>query len=66
MPTSTADEDWHGPLLAALERLPGASIELGVHPGSTDPQRAGERVSAVAFAEAARERGHTLVAWGEI
>jgi predicted glycoside hydrolase/deacetylase ChbG (UPF0249 family) len=66
MPTSAADTAWEAPLLAALARLDGGSLEVGVHPGSDEPWRSAERDSAIAFAELARGRRHELVPWSAI
>jgi hypothetical protein len=65
MPTSTGDAEWHR-VVSLLEELPGASIEVGVHPGDLEPWRRRERESLGAFAAAARERGHELVNWTSV
>jgi chitin disaccharide deacetylase len=62
MPTSTADQNWHEPLLAVSAELHG-TLEVGVHPGFTDDWRDGERRSLLEFAQGARERGDTLAGW---
>jgi predicted glycoside hydrolase/deacetylase ChbG (UPF0249 family) len=65
MPTSAHDVGWHAELLARMERLRGATLEVGVHPG-TDGWRDAERAGLEAFAPAARAAGHQLVTWRDI
>lgn len=65
MPTSTRDVDWERPLLAALRRLRGATLEIGVHPGF-DGWRDGERRALTAFAGMAGDAGLELVTWKDV
>ena len=65
MPTSTRDVGWERPLLAALTRLRGATLEVGVHPGY-DGWRDGERRSLAAFAALAGDAGLELVGWKDL
>jgi hypothetical protein len=65
MPTSTRDVGWERPLVAALRRLRGTTLELGVHPGFDD-WRDGERRSLLAFAAMAGDAGLDLVAWRDL
>lgn len=64
MPASGADESWAGRLLDRLEGT--ATLEIGVHPGSTERWRIQDRLGALAFTEAAPRRGHELVSWKDI
>ena len=66
MPTSAGDTDWHAPLLAVARGLGSESLEVGVHPGDQEEWRVSERDSTLAFAAAARERGHSLVSWADV
>jgi predicted glycoside hydrolase/deacetylase ChbG (UPF0249 family) len=61
MPTSTSDIGWEHPLLAIAERLDGTTLEVGVHPGSSE-----ERSALVRFAALARGAGHDFIAWKDI
>jgi len=65
MPTSTADVGWERPLVAALRRLRGTTLEVGVHPGF-DGWRDDERRSVKAFAAMAADAGLALVAWKDL
>ncbi len=65
MPTSTGDVGWDRPLLAALGRLRGNTLEVGVHPGF-DGWRDSERRTLAAFAALAGEAGLELVAWRDV
>lgn len=65
MPASTADTGWERPLLEALRRLRGTTLEVGVHPGF-DGWRDGERRSVTAFAALAAGAGVELVAWKDL
>jgi chitin disaccharide deacetylase len=58
-----SDEPWNTTLLDKIEDLPGATLEIGVHPGRTDLWRQRDLTAVAAFAAAARERGHRLVSW---
>jgi predicted glycoside hydrolase/deacetylase ChbG (UPF0249 family) len=62
MPTSTSDTSWEGKLLEISGSLNG-SLEVGVHPGFEEPWRNEERLSVLAFARLARERGDELAGW---
>ncbi|MCC6222824.1 MAG: ChbG/HpnK family deacetylase [Thermoleophilia bacterium] len=66
MPATARDVAWEGPLLTRCERLPGGSLEVGVHPGLADGWRAAERRSLLLFADRAREAGHDLISWREL
>lgn len=65
-PASAGDVGWDEPLLALLERLPGRTIEICVHPGSEEEWRRREQEALAAFAAKAPERGHALVAWRDL
>jgi chitin disaccharide deacetylase len=66
MPSSANDLDWEEGLLATVRRLPGRTLEIGVHPGSLDAWRSEEQRSLLLFAEAASGDGHELVSWSAI
>jgi predicted glycoside hydrolase/deacetylase ChbG (UPF0249 family) len=66
MPTSAGESDWQERLLRAVERLEGASLEVGVHPGFEEPWRDEERRSLAAFVELARRSGHRFITWAEV
>jgi predicted glycoside hydrolase/deacetylase ChbG (UPF0249 family) len=57
---------WAYELLDVIERLPGATFEVGIHPGVAESWREAEIRSASTFATMARERGHTLATWSTI
>jgi len=65
MPASTGDLGWADDLLGRVGELPGATLEVGVHPGP-DGWRDDERRSAASLSARARELGHELVTWREI
>jgi chitin disaccharide deacetylase len=65
MPASTGDLGWADPLLRRIRDLPGATIEVGVHPGP-DGWRDDERRSAKRLRAEAGKHGHELVSWREI
>lgn len=65
MPTSATDVGWPRPLLALAAELPGATLEVGVHPGY-DGWRDTERCSLLEFAELARDEGHALISWKDV
>ena len=65
MPASTGDLGWADDLLRRVGGLPGATLEVGVHPG-LDGWRDDERRSAVRLSARAAELGHELVSWREI
>jgi predicted glycoside hydrolase/deacetylase ChbG (UPF0249 family) len=62
MPASTGDLGWADELLERVDDLPGATLEVGVHPGP-DGWRDDERRSAERFAAAAPALGHELISW---
>jgi predicted glycoside hydrolase/deacetylase ChbG (UPF0249 family) len=66
MPTSAGDVDWHEPLLALLAGLEGATLEVGVHPGTAEDWRRAELSSVVKLAEEAGARGHAVVGWKDV
>lgn len=66
MPTSAGDTRWHAPLLEKVERLRGASLEVGVHPGFEEPWRNEERLSLQGFVELAAQRNHRLLTWRQV
>lgn len=61
MPSSAGDVAWPEPLLRRLERLGVNTVEVGVHPGGTEPWRRREFEGAVALGRLARAAGHELV-----
>jgi predicted glycoside hydrolase/deacetylase ChbG (UPF0249 family) len=65
MPASTGDLGWTDALMGRVAELPGATLEVGVHPGY-DGWRDDERRSAGRLRERAGELGHELVSWREI
>jgi predicted glycoside hydrolase/deacetylase ChbG (UPF0249 family) len=65
MPASTGDLGWADGLLERVGELPGATLEVGVHPGD-DGWRDDERRSAMRLRDRAGELGHELVTWREI
>jgi predicted glycoside hydrolase/deacetylase ChbG (UPF0249 family) len=65
MPASTRDVAWHECLVERCRSLDGATLEVGVHPGY-DGWREDERITAIAFAQRARDEGHTLATWDAI
>jgi chitin disaccharide deacetylase len=65
MPASAGDLAWADDLLARVDRLPGATLEVGVHPGP-EGWRDDERRSAARLSARAGELGHELVSWREI
>lgn len=66
MPSSAWDVDWEQPLLNRLASLNAQTIEVGVHPGYSEPWRDLERQSILKFAELARIAGHTLIGWKDL
>lgn len=66
MPSSARDPDWASPLLAIMSGLRGESIEVGVHPGYSEPWRDLERTGLRDFADAAKAAGHEVVGWRAI
>lgn len=66
LPSSAGDVDWDEPLLERCKRLPGMSLEVAVHPGTTEPWRDEERSSLLRFAAAARSAGHELISWRDL
>ena len=65
MPASTGDLGWADDLLGRVGDLPGATLEVGVHPGF-EGWRDDERRSATSLSARAGELGHELVTWREI
>lgn len=65
MPASTGDLGWADELLRRVDELPGATLEVGVHPGP-DGWRADERRCARRLSARAGELGHELVSWRTI
>jgi predicted glycoside hydrolase/deacetylase ChbG (UPF0249 family) len=65
MPSSEGDLAWADDLLDRAARLPGATLEVGVHPGPAG-WRDDERRSAARLSIRAAELGHELVSWQEI
>jgi predicted glycoside hydrolase/deacetylase ChbG (UPF0249 family) len=65
MPASTGDLGWADDLLRRVGELPGATLEVGVHPGP-DGWRDDERRCARRLSARAGELGHELVSWHEI
>ena len=66
MPSGAGDVDWDGPLLARIERLPGQTLEVGIHPGNDEQWRKSEQKSLLEFASRARDQGYELVGWTAI
>ena len=44
----------------------GQTLEIGVHPGRSEPWRLREMDAATLFAQAARTAGHTFINWKDI
>ncbi len=66
MPSSAHDLAWADALLERLPALAGTTIEVGVHPGVSEPWRADEAASVVRLAEGVAGLGHELVPWAAI
>jgi len=67
MPASAWDRAWPDALIRdVLPRLPGATLEVGVHPGREEAWRADEAADVRRFALAAREAGHELIGWRDL
>ena len=67
MPSSAWDLDWEQPLVERLAKLdPSSTIEVGVHPGYTEPWRDVERRGILRFAELAKQAGHQLIGWRDV
>ena len=64
MPASAGDTSWIA--LLGLPELQNSTIEVGVHPGGTEPWRQLESDGAAEFARKATTSGHRLVTWLEI
>lgn len=65
MPRSgSSDTSW--PAELAARRATAATMEVGVHPGYTEPWRDAERRAIQEFASAARDAGHRLIGWREL
>jgi predicted glycoside hydrolase/deacetylase ChbG (UPF0249 family) len=63
MPTSAVDKGWPQTLLS---RVGGYSLEVGVHPGYSEPWRVAESATARQFAEVAKAAGHQLITWNDL
>lgn len=67
LPTNSHDRQWPDKL---LQRISGsgddASLEIGVHPGLSEPWRELERVTCGPFADGAKAAGHRLITWNEL
>ena len=63
MPTSPGDAL---EMARLVPRLPGGSIEVGVHPGRRDAWRDPERIGVQSFAANARAAGHQLINWNDL
>jgi predicted glycoside hydrolase/deacetylase ChbG (UPF0249 family) len=67
MPTSAGDHDWGEAVCARLASAHShETLEVGVHPGYTDPWRDSERRALETFVAYVRRDGHALVDWDEI
>lgn len=66
MPSSAWDENWSAPLLHLIGRLPGKTMEVGVHPGRTERWRDLERTGLHEFTVAARQAGHSVIGWKDL
>lgn len=62
MPTTAHDDRWYR-LASLVERLEGDSIEIGLHPGWSEPWRRREQDSLASFVDAVTAAGHELVNW---
>jgi len=65
MPTGTREPAWVDAVLNRLRPESNASIEIGVHPGSSGWQ-ANERDAVLDFAAKARAAGHRLIGWNDL
>lgn len=67
LPTNSHDEQWPAKLLEHIRSSgKAASLEIGVHPGRSEPWRELERVTCGPFAEGAHHAGHALITWNEL
>ncbi len=66
MPSSALDVGWDGALLDRLDSFASGTLEVGVHPGTTEDWRIDEAACIVRFSAGARDRGHELVSWAGI
>jgi chitin disaccharide deacetylase len=68
MPTTAWDRSWTDAALHLIESRVGRDeiVEVGVHPGVTEPWRDLERIECVAFGQAARARGHAMATWNDL
>jgi len=64
MPTPADTDTWPERLLATV--APGTTIEVGVHPGYQESWRVLDRQAVLAFAAAARARGHRFITWNDV
>lgn len=62
MPTTAHDDRWYR-VASLMGGLEGDFIEIGVHPGESDPWRQREQDSLPSFVDAALASGHELVNW---
>jgi predicted glycoside hydrolase/deacetylase ChbG (UPF0249 family) len=63
MSAGTEEGGWERQLVDRIPRLPGPTLEIGVHPGRAEPWREAEQRSVVACTTALRKQGHVLVDW---
>jgi len=63
MPTTAHDANWPEQLLG---RVSGATLEVGVHPGSAESWRRREAQQICEFAGIAKCTGHELIGWREL
>jgi chitin disaccharide deacetylase len=64
MPASAGETSWTA--LLRYPELQNSTIEVGVHPGETEPWRQLEAEGAADFAREAKNGGHRLITWLEI
>lgn len=60
----TSSDDWPERLLAHLPD--DGDLEVGVHPGTMEDWRVGDRDKIGRFADAARREGHAIIGWREL
>lgn len=65
LPTSTFDNSWPNAFLDRFSGLEGV-VEIGVHPGRSEPWRQAESIQVRHFARLARERNHQLLTWNDL
>ena len=67
MPSPDMDpKRWPREVLVRIERLPGSTFEVGVHPGFEESWRRDEKLGAELLSREARAAGHELVTWRQI